>query len=108
MTVRDKALNVIRELPEDADIQSIMRELSFLAGLEQASEEIGRGEGIDSAERYLGTHPYGGPICPEFPEGTYRYWLHKNYRIVYEVSDVERQIKVLRFWQCARGDLPAL
>ncbi len=48
MTVRDKALNVIRELPEDADIQSIMRELSFLVGLEQASEEVGRGEGMDS------------------------------------------------------------
>ena len=48
MTVRDKALNVIRELLEDADIQSIMRELSFLVGLEQASEEVGRGEGMDS------------------------------------------------------------
>lgn len=48
MTARDKALKAIRELPEDADIQSIMRELSFLAGLEQASEEVGRGEGMDS------------------------------------------------------------
>ena len=61
---------------------------------------------IDSAERYLSTHPFIGPICPEFPEGPYRYWLHGNYRIVYQVSEETRRIDVLRFWHCARGDLP--
>ena len=49
MTVRDRAIKAIKELPEDTDIQSIMRELSFLAGVEQASAEISRGEGMDSA-----------------------------------------------------------
>ena len=48
MTVREKAINAIRELPDDVDIQSIMRELSFLAGLDQATSEISRGEGMDS------------------------------------------------------------
>jgi hypothetical protein len=48
MTVRDRAINAISELPENADIQSIMRELAFLAGIEQASLEVSRGAGMDA------------------------------------------------------------
>jgi plasmid stabilization system protein ParE len=61
---------------------------------------------IDSAEQYLSTHPFAGPVCPEFPNGPYRYWLHRNYRIVYEVTEPARSVSVLRFWHCSRGDLP--
>ncbi len=50
MTTRDLALKAIRDLPEDSDIVDIIRELSFLAGVEQARDEIKRGEGMTSAQ----------------------------------------------------------
>ena len=49
MTVRDRAITAIRELPEDTGIADIIRELSFLAGIDEAAAEIDRGEGMDSA-----------------------------------------------------------
>lgn len=60
---------------------------------------------IEAAERMLSSHPQAKPVCPEFPEGPYRYWLHRGYRIVYQVSDNEERVDVLRFWHCAQGDL---
>lgn len=48
MTIRDRAISAIRELPEDTDILGIIRELSFIAGVEEASSEIAQGQGIDS------------------------------------------------------------
>jgi hypothetical protein len=50
MTVREKAIQAIQELPEDTNFTQIIRELSFLAGTEQAREEIRRGEGMNSTE----------------------------------------------------------
>jgi hypothetical protein len=35
-------------MPEDADILNIMRELSFIAGVEEAASEIARGEAMDA------------------------------------------------------------
>jgi plasmid stabilization system protein ParE len=61
---------------------------------------------IEAAERMLGQHPLAGPVCPEYPEGPYRYWLHKGYRIVYQISKTEDQVEILRFWHCAQGDVP--
>jgi hypothetical protein len=48
MTMKEQALSAIRELPENTDLLSIIRELSFLAGIEAASREIADGEGMDS------------------------------------------------------------
>jgi plasmid stabilization system protein ParE len=70
-----------------------------------AAERIGNGM-IDAAERMLSTHPFAGPRCPEYDTDRIRYWLHRNYRIVYEVHENEKKVDVLRFWACARGDLP--
>jgi len=49
MTMKEKAMTAIQVLPENADLISIIRELSFLAGVEEASREIRDGEGMDSA-----------------------------------------------------------
>lgn len=49
MTVRDRAINAIQNLPKDTDIAHIMREMAFLAGVDEAVAEIDRGEGMDSA-----------------------------------------------------------
>jgi hypothetical protein len=48
MTTKEQALSAISELPENTDLLSIIRELSFLAGIEEASREIRDGEGMDS------------------------------------------------------------
>jgi hypothetical protein len=50
MTTRDRAIEAIRELPENADILQIMRELSFIAGTDSAIAEIERGEGLTSIQ----------------------------------------------------------
>jgi hypothetical protein len=49
MTTKEQALTAISELPENTDLLSIIRELSFLAGIEEASREISKGEGMDSS-----------------------------------------------------------
>jgi hypothetical protein len=48
MTTKEQALTAISELPDNTDLLSIIRELSFLAGIEEASREIRAGEGMDS------------------------------------------------------------
>lgn len=50
MTIREKALQVIEELPEDTNLVQIFRELSYFAGLEQAREEIQAGQGMNAEE----------------------------------------------------------
>lgn len=61
---------------------------------------------IDAAEQILSRHPYAGPKCPEYNTEEIRYLLHRKYRIVYEVRENLQRVDVLRFWHCARGDLP--
>ena len=55
MNIRDRAIEAIRELPESADVQQVMREVAFIAGLESAAEEFDRGEGMtaDEAKAHL-------------------------------------------------------
>ena len=48
MTIKEQAMTAIQVLPENADLISIIRELSFLAGIEEASREISNGEGMDA------------------------------------------------------------
>ena len=50
MTTREKAIQAIQELPEDSNFTQIIRELSFLAGTEQARDEIRGGKGMNSTE----------------------------------------------------------
>ncbi|MFQ3169291.1 MAG: putative transcriptional regulator [Limisphaerales bacterium] len=50
MTTRDKAVSAIQDLPENADYHQIMRELSFLAGIDDARAEVKRGEAMTSSE----------------------------------------------------------
>lgn len=50
MTAKQRALDLIHGLPADVDFTSMIRELAFLAGTEEAREEIRRGEVMNSAE----------------------------------------------------------
>ena len=50
MTLKDRTIEAIRDLPEDADIQQVMREIAFIAGIDQASRELDQGQGMTADE----------------------------------------------------------
>ena len=49
MTARDQAIKAIEALPEDSGLDQIVREISFLGGVEKARREIARGEGMEAS-----------------------------------------------------------
>ena len=87
-------------------VRDLADSVAYIARLDtDAALRIGDGL-IDAAAKRLATQPRLGPRCPEYPTGEIRYWLHRNYRIVYEVDNAKSQIHVLRFWHCSKGDWP--
>ncbi len=87
-------------------IRDLADSTSYIARLDaEAALRIGNGL-IDEAESHLALHPRTGPVCPEYPGGEIRYWLHRSYRIVYEFDEESGVVSVLRFWHCSRGDWP--
>lgn len=48
MSVKDRAIKAIEILPENTSMIDIVRELSFITGIEEAREEIARGEGMNA------------------------------------------------------------
>jgi hypothetical protein len=55
MNIRDRAIEAIRELPDTADIEQVIREIAFIAGIEAAGEELDLGQGmtVDEAKLHL-------------------------------------------------------
>jgi len=53
---RERMLEVIRELPEDASVDDAIEKLTFLAKIEEGMAQLDRGEGIphDEVKRRLG------------------------------------------------------
>ena len=53
---RERMLEVIRELPEDASVDDAIEKLVFLAKIEEGLGQLNRGEGIphDEVKRRLG------------------------------------------------------
>jgi hypothetical protein len=52
MSSKEVAIEVIRNLPDEASLMDIAQELEFVAGIRQGAAELDRGEGI-SAEQIL-------------------------------------------------------
>jgi plasmid stabilization system protein ParE len=97
----------LRVVFSPTSIQDLSESVSYISRFNPAAAaRIGDGL-IDEAESFLSRYPYGGPVCPEFPDVPYRYWLHRNYRIVYQVNESPKCVEVLRFWHCSRGDAGA-
>lgn len=87
-------------------IQDLADSITYVSRFDpEAGERIGNSL-IDTAERYLSLNWSRGPKCREYPEGGIFYWLHKNYRIVYRISEDRETVEVLRFWHCSRDDMP--
>jgi toxin ParE1/3/4 len=51
----------------------------------------------------LQDHSLRGRIVPEINEPNVRELVFKSYRIIYQVSEQERTVDILRFWHAARG-----
>ncbi len=87
-------------------IQDLGDSVSFISRINpEAALEIGESL-IDEAEAALSKQPFIGAPCPEYLDRSIKYWLHRDYRIVYEVDEAEETVNVLRFWHCSRGDWP--
>lgn len=50
MTIREQAIKALADLPEEAGVEQMIRELSFLAGVEEARQELANGEGMNANE----------------------------------------------------------
>lgn len=50
MSDRKTALDLIERLPEDVGFREIVRELEFVAGVEEGFREIAEGRGIDAEQ----------------------------------------------------------
>lgn len=50
MSIKDRAIAAIDQLPDDSDMADILREIAFITGTDQAREEIARGEGLNAIE----------------------------------------------------------
>lgn len=48
-------------------------------------------------------HPWIGRVVPDFRQPCIREIIVGNYRVIYEVNELERRIEILRFWHGARG-----
>ncbi|MFQ3169292.1 MAG: plasmid stabilization system protein ParE [Limisphaerales bacterium] len=87
-------------------IRDLAESVTYIARHDpEAAARIGNAI-IDAAEKLLSTQPFAGPRCAEYDEAHIRYWLHQGYRIVYEVSESDVRIDILRVWNCSRGDWP--
>jgi predicted transcriptional regulator len=50
MTAKQRALEIVRGLPEDATVEDAIERLCFLAKVQQGVSELDRGEGIPHEE----------------------------------------------------------
>jgi plasmid stabilization system protein ParE len=58
---------------------------------------------LSSKTKILGPHPEIGRIVPEFGNRGIREIIDKNYRVVYIVDSLKKQILILCYWNAARG-----
>jgi len=50
MNNREIAIDLIQRLPEDSSLDEIVKELEFLAGVQEGFAQLERGEGIPAEE----------------------------------------------------------
>lgn len=87
-------------------IRDLADSVSFIARVNpEAAQAVGDSL-IDEAEKKLSEQPFIGAPCPEYKDRAIKYWLHRDFRIVYEAYEADETVNVLRFWHCSRGDWP--
>lgn len=82
-----------------ADLEQIVRYIS----LEDSDAAKHLGMALISRVEEVASLPRQGRIVPEKSEESLREIVFVPYRIVYEISDREGSVHVLRIWHSARG-----
>ena len=85
-----------------ADLEQVVRYIAT----EDANAARRLGLVLISRVEETAAFPRKGRLVPEKGEDTLREIIFAPYRIVYEVSDGDRTIQVLRVWHSARGAIP--
>jgi toxin ParE1/3/4 len=90
---------VVFTKPAITDLGGLVR---FIARNDpRAAEQVGFA--IIAKTKTLIEFPRLGRVVPEFKVETIREIIHRPYRIVYRVDDVQNVVEILRVWHAARG-----
>ena len=85
--------------PAITDLSGLVR---FVARNDpKAAESLGFA--IIAKTQTLNEFPRLGRVVPEFKIEKIREIIHRPYRIVYRVNDVQNAVEILRVWHAARG-----
>ncbi len=57
---------------------------------------------LSSKTKILGEHPLIGRVFSEIGDVTIREIVVKNYRVIYRVDFLNKQIEIVRYWHTAR------
>jgi len=58
---------------------------------------------LTSKIKMLGRHPEMGRVVPEIGNVRIREMIIKNYRVIYEVDFLHKQVVIHHYWHAARG-----
>ncbi|HLB34909.1 MAG TPA: type II toxin-antitoxin system RelE/ParE family toxin [Chthoniobacterales bacterium] len=58
---------------------------------------------LSSKIKILKRHPEIGRVVPEVDDIAIREIIVGNYRVMYEIDSLEKQVEILRYWHAARG-----
>ncbi|MBM3856411.1 MAG: type II toxin-antitoxin system RelE/ParE family toxin [Verrucomicrobia bacterium] len=81
------------------DLKEIRRYISLDSS--QAAERFGRF--LFSKTKMLARQPWMGRMVSDFCHPCVREIIVGNYRVIYEVNELEKRIEILRYWHGARG-----
>jgi|SRR5579883_2873604 len=81
------------------DLKGIVR----FIGRNNPAIAIKFGELLIEKSLSLRTHPWRGRMVPELAENSTRELVFKSYRIIYQISEQNARVEILRYWHAARG-----
>ncbi|MDB6021229.1 MAG: plasmid stabilization system [Pedosphaera sp.] len=81
------------------DLKVIVR----FIGRHNSSAALQFGKGLIEKALSLKRQPWRGRVVPELNESSVRELIFKSYRIIYQISEKNTRVEILRFWHAARG-----
>jgi len=85
------------------EVQNDLREIRRYISLDSSQAAERFGQRLAKKTSLLETHSEIGRVFPELRDVTMREIIIGNYRVIYEVNSLKRQIKIERYWHAARG-----
>ena len=90
---------IVFSLQAQRDLRNIERYIS--RDSPQVAERFG--QKLLKKASMLEIHPEIGRVFPELGDRTIREIIVGNYRVIYKVDFLKKQIKIARYWHAARG-----